>query len=248
MEGRLSEHAKFTIWKSRNRERKRVIRTLSRILNEATRKDYEFILQLIDDGYPVYEILNAASTNLEGDITRMVAAERRMTRFVIGQFNGQSEYPDVIFTEYFRQLTDKIVRRNLKQMNTTTRERTGELILNIDNVSDEVAEEVKQKYLKDRYDRADVMSWTTTTQVASETDNQIYQQSEFVEKKQWYTQGDDRVRPAHKKLNGEIVPKDQNFSNGLPYPQEFRCRCGIYAVFKDEDQVIEELLATSGEG
>jgi hypothetical protein len=45
--------------------------------------------------------------------------------------------------------------------------------------------------------------------------------------KEWVTQGDDRVRDEHAAMEGERVPRDDNFSNGLDYPSEPNCRCGV---------------------
>lgn len=45
--------------------------------------------------------------------------------------------------------------------------------------------------------------------------------------KTWITAGDERVRKTHRPLNGETVGLDQNFSNGLDMPREYRCRCKV---------------------
>lgn len=41
----------------------------------------------------------------------------------------------------------------------------------------------------------------------------------------WTTVGDDRVREEHIFMDGEEVKVGQNFSNGMPYPDEPGCRC-----------------------
>jgi hypothetical protein len=45
--------------------------------------------------------------------------------------------------------------------------------------------------------------------------------------KRWASVGDDRVRPAHVAMNGEVVPADQPYSNGEQTPGEstYNCRC-----------------------
>lgn len=47
--------------------------------------------------------------------------------------------------------------------------------------------------------------------------------------KGWVTVGDGRVRPAHQKLNGEVVGIDETFSDGEQYPGEhdINCRCHL---------------------
>jgi HK97 family phage portal protein len=49
--------------------------------------------------------------------------------------------------------------------------------------------------------------------------------------KSWLTSQDERVRPEHVELEGETVPVDQVFSNGLQEPSEPNCRCTLtYAI------------------
>lgn len=50
----------------------------------------------------------------------------------------------------------------------------------------------------------------------------------------WISQRDDRVRDEHAQLDGEIVLLDNQFSNGLDYPQEPNCRCAIVPVLERE--------------
>lgn len=48
--------------------------------------------------------------------------------------------------------------------------------------------------------------------------------------KQWITAGDAKVRDEHVILDGEIVGANEVFSNGLEYPQDPNCRCGVAPV------------------
>lgn len=51
----------------------------------------------------------------------------------------------------------------------------------------------------------------------------------------WVTQQDERVRPAHRELHGEVRPVGARFSNGARYPgdpfvepaQYINCRCDL---------------------
>jgi len=61
---------------------------------------------------------------------------------------------------------------------------------------------------------------------------EAYKQSGVVEKKEWLSTMDDRVRDEHAALNGEVVGIDKPFSNGEMYPGECNCRCTIIAVIK----------------
>lgn len=49
-------------------------------------------------------------------------------------------------------------------------------------------------------------------------------------KKQWVGVKDDRERPEHLKMEGEVVPFDQPFSNGqmIPGEDDYNCRCSAY--------------------
>jgi uncharacterized protein with gpF-like domain len=49
--------------------------------------------------------------------------------------------------------------------------------------------------------------------------------------KTWSTALDDVVRDEHADMEGETVPLDESFSNGLMYPSEPNCRCVLdYSV------------------
>lgn len=58
--------------------------------------------------------------------------------------------------------------------------------------------------------------------------------------KEWQAHIDSRTRDSHRKINGEIVPFDKPFSNGLIFPQDFNgkpeevynCRCTFGYVIK----------------
>lgn len=48
----------------------------------------------------------------------------------------------------------------------------------------------------------------------------------------WTTVGDDRVRDEHVAMEGEEVPFDAPFSNGLMIPSEWNCRCIVLYEFR----------------
>lgn len=58
--------------------------------------------------------------------------------------------------------------------------------------------------------------------------------------KEWFATLDSRVRDSHRLLDGEIVPEDEEFSNGLMYPADpdgdpeevYNCRCSMAAHVK----------------
>lgn len=70
---------------------------------------------------------------------------------------------------------------------------------------------------------------------------QAYKQSEVVDEKEWISSRDGDVRDSHQ-IDGEKVPIDQAFSNGLMYPGDpaglaeevVNCRCTFSGVIKRE--------------
>lgn len=70
--------------------------------------------------------------------------------------------------------------------------------------------------------------------------------------KQWMATADSRTRKSHLLMNGETVPVNEEFSNGLMFPQDpsgepaevYNCRCTMIAVSggKESDVDLEELM------
>lgn len=90
--------------------------------------------------------------------------------------------------------------------------------------------------------RTDRIARTETTRASNNGTLEAYKQSEVVEKKEWIATMDNRVRPEHEAMDGETVPIDENFSNGLPYPQDVNCRCSIAAVLTKGNRSYEGLI------
>jgi HK97 family phage portal protein len=91
----------------------------------------------------------------------------------------------------------------------------------------QLTERVQNVYKEYPKYRAELIARTESTVSNNEGLLEGYRQSEVVAGKEWIAILDDRTRPEHVILNGEIVGLDKNFSNGLPYPQEPNCRCVI---------------------
>jgi SPP1 gp7 family putative phage head morphogenesis protein len=79
--------------------------------------------------------------------------------------------------------------------------------------------------------RSELIARTEATAANNEGILESFKQSGVVNAKEWITAGDDRVRPEHSALDGEIVLNEENFSNGLPYPEEPNCRCVLGGAF-----------------
>jgi SPP1 gp7 family putative phage head morphogenesis protein len=76
--------------------------------------------------------------------------------------------------------------------------------------------------------------------IASLTRIDIFKQ-EGIEKIEWITAHDERVRDSHVKINGQSVKFGQDFDNGLRFPRDpngppeeiINCRCSFIAVIED---------------
>jgi SPP1 gp7 family putative phage head morphogenesis protein len=83
--------------------------------------------------------------------------------------------------------------------------------------------------------RAELIARTETTRVTNggQRDTLAAYAAESGDKitKRWLTARDDRVRDAHRELEGEMRGVDEAFSNGLQAPGEPNCRCTLtYAM------------------
>lgn len=86
---------------------------------------------------------------------------------------------------------------------------------------------------------------TTCAQNAGNLDS-FYKAQEMgiATEKQWVCTQDDRTRESHLELDGEHVPLDEEFSNGLQYPGDpsgdpsevYNCRCTMVAYFPETDE------------
>lgn len=91
----------------------------------------------------------------------------------------------------------------------------------------EISERISETYKEFPTWRSDLIARTESTVANNEGFIEAYKQSKVVEYKEWIAVMDDRTRPEHAAMDGEIVEVNQSFSNGLQYPQEPNCRCVI---------------------
>jgi HK97 family phage portal protein len=78
--------------------------------------------------------------------------------------------------------------------------------------------------------RSDLIARTESTAVNNEGFEEAYRQSDVVKGQEWITAHDNLVRPEHEAMDGEVAKVGEDFSNGLPYPQEPNCRCVIAPI------------------
>ena len=123
-----------------------------------------------------------------------------------------------------------------KSVNNTTLEKLtatiGEGISAGEGVRD-IADRVQATYQEFPDYRADLIARTEATAANNEGLLEGYRQSNVATHKEWVATLDDRTRPEHVELNGEVVKVDADFSNGLPFPSEPNCRCVIAPAFEE---------------
>lgn len=99
-------------------------------------------------------------------------------------------------------------------------------IANGDGV-DKIGQSLRDYFTDMSVGRAKTIARTETGYALSKATNDAYAQSAVITGKEWINAGDDRVRDEHVENGGEIVGKDEAFSNGEQYPgeQSVNCRC-----------------------
>lgn len=97
---------------------------------------------------------------------------------------------------------------------------------------DKIGQSLRQFFTDMSVGRSNIIARTETSYALSKATNDAYQQSAVVTGKEWINAGDDRVRDEHVDNGGEIVGKDEAFSNGEQYPgeQSVNCRCVLAAA------------------
>ena len=117
----------------------------------------------------------------------------------------------------------------------------------IDHISDDL-----QKRMESVNRSSAVRTARTATTCAQNAGNldSFYKAQEMgiATEKQWVCTQDDRTRESHLELDGEHVPLDEEFSNGLQYPGDpsgdpsevYNCRCTMVAYFPETDESTSE--------
>lgn len=95
-----------------------------------------------------------------------------------------------------------------------------------------ISDRIKETYKEYPTWRSDMIARTESTAANNDGFIEAYKQSGVVTHKEWIATKDDRTRPEHMEMDGQIVKVGKNFSNGLPYPQEPNCRCVIGPAFE----------------
>jgi SPP1 gp7 family putative phage head morphogenesis protein len=97
----------------------------------------------------------------------------------------------------------------------------------------EIGKSIKQFYSDRSSYKAMRVARTEVSAAAGFGQREAAKQSGVVEEKMWISSRDDRVRDSHNKIDGETMPLDEPYSNGLMYPgdpsgdpsESIQCRC-----------------------
>lgn len=154
---------------------------------------------------------------------------------------GAKQIRDLVSMETVLSIDDPRVVRFLEEktnqivsVNKTTADRIMKSIVagvEAGTAHEEIAREIKELYnLRDRQARL-----IARQETGSSLNGGRYMQmsEEDVQRHEWLSSRDDRVRDSHKDLDGQVVEVGETFSNGLEYPQDpngdpaetIGCRC-----------------------
>lgn len=126
-------------------------------------------------------------------------------------------------------------RANLfsESVTDTTYEKISTIVAdNLQNGVQEVKTALREMFVGMSSVRAEAIARTESGYMTSLGSQMAYEESEVVEGKEWLTTQDERVREEHVHLDGEIVGKNEAFSNGERFPadQSINCRCALAPV------------------
>lgn len=134
-----------------------------------------------------------------------------------------------------------VVSRILTEMDSTDR-----------RTSSKVKEEMDKNINKDADSLSKTATWMNikASSIATINAGKDLEKAGFVINKKWLSTFDTRTRASHRALQGEIVPLDGVFSNGLRYPVDtsgpikewIRCRCTLaldYVNYEKSEKEIE---------
>jgi SPP1 gp7 family putative phage head morphogenesis protein len=138
-------------------------------------------------------------------------------------------------TERAAEELDRVVGL-IRDSSETTRESVGRIIragMESGASVDDVAAALRAQFTEWTGWRARLVAQTTVTSTYALGQQEAFSEA-GVTHNEWLTQRDDRVRPEHEDLDGEVVEIGRAFSNGLTHPQEPGCRCDLLPVMREE--------------
>ena len=150
----------------------------------------------------------------------------------MGMVNPDKEFE---ITDKVRKALEKRAEEFGLGVNDTTRDKVTRAIadgIEAGESRNQISDRISGVYEEFGTYRSDLIARTESTAANNEGFIEAYKQSDVATHKEWIATMDDRTRPEHMALDGEIVKVSENFSNGLMYPQEPNCRCTIGPAFE----------------
>lgn len=105
-----------------------------------------------------------------------------------------------------------------------------------------LAKKVNENFNKN-YLQAEYQTAKTAAQMAEKWER-LQETKDLFPNLKFRTVGDSRVRREHEKLDGIIIPIDDEFWNRFYPPLDWRCRCDVVATAEDADEKIPDDLPT----
>lgn len=159
-----------------------------------------------------------------------------MASFNISNFNVQQALKEWVFK--FADLVNGTTQEQL-------RDELSEAIAEGENIY-QIRKRVQKVFdgtVRGEAYRAQMIARTETISIANGGSKLAYEQSKVVEKKEWLSSRDDRVRPSHTQADGQIKGLKEKFIVGgfaLDYPgdpnappqERIHCRCTMLPILK----------------
>lgn len=161
-----------------------------------------------------------------------------MASFNISDFNVQQALKNLTFK--FADLVNNTTQEHL-------RNELSEAIAEGENIY-QIRKRVQKVFdgtVRGEAYRAKMIARTETISIANGGSRLAYEQSKVVEKKEWLSSRDNRVRPSHIQADGQIRGLKEKFVVGgfaLDYPgdpnappqERIHCRCTMLPILKEE--------------
>jgi len=150
----------------------------------------------------------------------------------MGMVNPDKEFE---ITDKVRKALEKRAEEFGLGVNDTTRDKVTRAIadgIEAGESRNQISDRISGVYEEFGTYRSDLIARTESTAANNEGFIEAYKQSDVATHKEWIATMDDRTRPEHMALDGEIVKVSEQFSNGLMYPQEPNCRCVLGPAFE----------------
>lgn len=143
-------------------------------------------------------------------------------------------------TKRIRSFIEKRAKELAESVNNTTLEGLQKTLSEGIAAKEGIAElkaRVDEAYAEFPAWRTELIARTEATAANNKGTLEGFKQSDVANAKQWINAGDARVREEHQDgigVGDEIVGLDEEFSNGLKFPEEPNCRCVIGPAFLEQ--------------